>query len=216
MVEERADLAQLEPVEDADVVEGGHGQHRHPLLLPQHAAGSTAQAAQEPDPPRSAQGQPLHATPNVAPASPAAVTHVAQQGQQEEEGGSNVCPAHDPGHGLCVDGVGGEQEPGQQAPRALPQEQAGQPGEERRHGPVQTHVDQVVSPGLQPPKGMVEAEGEGAERAVGLVAAAVGEQGAPEVVVEDVDPRGVGEKVLVGFDCAAAGRRREQEGEGLD
>lgn len=38
------------------------------------------------------------------------------------------------------------------------------------------------------------------------MAAAVGKQGAPEVIVEDVDPRGLWEQVLVGFDRTAVGR----------
>lgn len=52
-------------------------------------------------------------------------------------------------------------------------------------------------------KGVVEAEGEGAERPEGLVAAAVGEQGSPEVVVQDVGPRRLRQEVLVGLDCPA-------------
>lgn len=70
LVDQRDDLTQFEPVENTDVVEGRHGQHRHPLLLPQHAAGGAAQAAQKPGP------QP--AGPRRAP-SQGAVTYVAQQ-----------------------------------------------------------------------------------------------------------------------------------------
>lgn len=40
---------------------------------------------------------------------------------------------------------------------------------------MQGHVDKVITPGLQPTHEVVEAEGEGAERAVGLVAATVRE-----------------------------------------
>lgn len=70
---------------------------------------------------------------------------------------------------------------------------------------MQRQVQQVVAPGAQAVQGVVEAEGEGAERTEGLVAAAVGEQGAPEVIVQDVDPRSLRKKVLVGLDGAAGG-----------
>lgn len=73
----------------------------------------------------------------------------------------------------------------------------------------------MVAPGLQATQGMVEAEGEGTQGPVGLVAPAVGKQGAPEVIVEDVDPRGLWEQVLVGFDRTAVGRRTTQRLEGV-
>lgn len=100
LVEEYDDLTQLEPVEHADVIECRHGQYSHPLLFPQHAAGSTTQAAQEPGP------QP--AGPRRAP-SQGAVTHIAQQRQQEEEGGAHVGTAYHTRHRLRVDGMRGEQ-----------------------------------------------------------------------------------------------------------
>ena len=196
LVEERDHLAQSQPVEDAQLVQRRHRQHRHPLLLPQHAAGRQAQAPQQPD-----AGAP---GPLVAPEP--AVAHVTQQREQEEERGAHVGAAHHARHRLRVDGVGGEQQPGQQAPGPAAQQQAGQQGEEARHGPVEGHVDQVVAPRVQPAQGVVETEGQGAQRPVGLVAAAVREQGAPEVVVEYVGPGGLRQQVLVGLDCAA-GRR---------
>lgn len=72
---------------------------------------------------------------------------------------------------------------------------------------MQHQVQQVVAPGTQAVQGVVEAEGEGAERAEGLVAAAVSEQRAPEVVVQNVGPRGLGMKVLVGLDGSTAESR---------
>lgn len=104
--EERDDLSQFEPVENADVVECRYGQDSHSQLLPQHAARSAGQAAQEPrrDPPQ----------PGVAPQL--AVAHVAQQGQQEEEGGAFVGPSHHARHRLGVDGVRSKKQAGQQAP----------------------------------------------------------------------------------------------------
>lgn len=57
-------------------------------------------------------------------------------------------------------------------------------------------------------QGVVEAEGERAKRPEGLVAAAVGKQGAPEVIVQDVGPRRLGQEVLVGLDGSAARSRK--------
>lgn len=199
LVEERNDLSQLELVENADVIERGHGQDGHAELLPQHAAGGAAQAAQQPgrQPP----------WPGAAPQR--AVAYVTQQRQQEEESGALVGPAHDARHRLGVDGVRGEEEAGQQAPQASSQQQAGQRGEQARHGPVEGYVDHVVAPRLQAAHSVVETEGEGAERPVRLVAAAVREQGAPEVVVEDIGPGGLREQVLIGLDCSAAERKEK-------
>lgn len=165
LVEEHNDLSQLELVENADVIERSHGQDGHPELLPQHAAGGAGQAAQEPG------RQP----PGPGAAPQLAVAYVTQQRQQEEQSGALVGPAHDARHRLGVDGVRGEEEAGQQAPRASSEQQASQRGEEARHSSVEGHVDHVVAPRLQAAHGVVETEGEGAERPVGLVAAAVRE-----------------------------------------
>ena len=197
LVEQRDHLAQSQPVEDAQLVERRHRQHRHPLLLPQHAAGRQAQAPQEPD----------AGAPGPLAAPEPAVAHVTQQREQKEERGPHVGAAHHAGHRLGVDGVRGEQQPGQQAPGSPAQQQAGQQGEEARHGPVEGHVDQVVAPRVQPAQGVVQTEGQGAQRAVGLVAAAVREERAPEVVVEYVGPGGLGQQVLVGLDRAAGMRQ---------
>lgn len=154
---------QFELVENTDVIQRGYRQDSHPQLLPQHAAGSAAQAAQEP-------GHDL-ARPSVAPQL--TVAYVAQQGQQEKQGGSFVGATYDTRHCLSVDRVRGEEQAGQQAPRAFSEQQASQRGEQTRHRSVEGHINQVVTPGLQPTHGMVEAEGEGAERPVRLMAAAV-------------------------------------------
>lgn len=53
-----------------------------------------------------------------------AVVYVAAQGQEEEEGGSYVGPAHDARHGLSMYRVSGKEKPGQQAPATRPQQQA--------------------------------------------------------------------------------------------
>lgn len=46
-------------------------------------------------------------------------------------------------------------------------------------------------------QGVVEAKGEGAEWTERFVAAAVGQLGSPEVVVQDVGPRTLAQEVLV-------------------
>lgn len=61
----------------------------------------------------------------------------------------------------------------------------------------------MVAPGTQAVQYVVKAKGESAEWAERLVAAAVSEQGSPEVVIQDVGPRSFWEKVLVGFDGSA-------------
>lgn len=97
----------------------------------------------------------------------------------------------------------GKKKAGQQAPQSSTEKRATEGREEGGDQPVQRQVEQVVAPGTQAVQGVVEAEGEGAEGAEGLVAAAVSEQGAPEVVVQDVGPRGLRKKVLVGLDGSA-------------
>lgn len=165
LVQKREDLAYFESVEYTRVVQRRHCQHGHSQLLPQHAARGAGQATQEPG----------HG-PTPSGASPQlTVADVAQQGQQEEEGRTFVGPAHHARHRLRVDGVRGEEQAGQQAPQAASEQQASQHGEQARHGPVEGHVDKVIAPGLQPTHKVVEAEGEGAEGAVGLVAATVRE-----------------------------------------
>lgn len=98
LVEKREDLAYFESMEYTRVIQRRHCQHGHSELLPQHAARSAGQAAQEPGHGPTTSG----ATPQVT------VADVAKQGQQKEEGRAFVGPAHDPGHRLRVDGVRGE------------------------------------------------------------------------------------------------------------
>ena len=165
LVEEHDDLPQFEPVENTDIVKRWYSQDCHSKLLPQHAACSAAQAAQEPgqEPPG----------PGVAPQL--TVTYVAQQGQQKEQRGAFISPTHDTRHCFGVDGVRGEEQASQQAPQASSEQQASQGGKQARHSPVDSHVNQVVTPGLQPTHGVVEAEGEGAEGPIRLMAATVSE-----------------------------------------
>lgn len=183
-------------MENADVVQCRYSQDGHSELLPQHAARSAAQAAQEPG----------HEPPGPGVAPQLTVTYVAQQGQQEEQGGTFIGPAHDARHRLRVDGVRGEEQAGQHAPQASSKQQASQGGKQACHSPVDGHINQVVTPGLQPTHSMVQAEGEGAEGPVRLMAATVCEQGAPEVIVEDVCPRGLWKQVLISLDCTAVKR----------
>ena len=197
-----------ESLEDEEVINGRHSQHCHPLFLPQHAGCRAPQAPQHPAPGRrNAPASPGLAGPARGPAQPA-VPHVTEEGQQEKQGGADVRPPHHAGHGFGVNRVRGEEEAGQQAPPPPAQERAAEGREEGGDQAVERHVKQVVAPGTQAMQGVVEAEGEGAERAEGLVAAAVGEQGAPEVVVEDVGPRRLRKEVLVGLDGSAGGAEK--------
>lgn len=118
LVEKREDMAYFESVEHARVIQRRHCQHGHSELLPQHAARSAGQAAQEPG----------HGPTPSGAAPQVTMADVAQQGQQEKEGRTFVGPAHDPGHRLCVDGVRGKEQAGQQAPQAASQQQASQHG----------------------------------------------------------------------------------------
>lgn len=103
------------------------------------------------------------------------MSDVAKQGQQEEEGCAFVGSAYNACHCLGVDGVRGVEQAGQQAPEVTSEQQASQRGKQACHGPVEGHVHKVITPWLQPTHKVVEAEGQGAEGAVGLVAATVGE-----------------------------------------
>lgn len=163
LVEEHDDLSQFKPVENADVVQCRYSQDGHSKLFPQHAASSATQASQKP----------CHEPPGPSMASQLTVTYVAQQGQQEEQSGSFICPAHDACHRLSVDGVRGKKQAGKQAPQASSKQQASQRGKQACHSPVEGHVNQVVTPGLQPTNSMVEAEREGTEGPVRLMAATV-------------------------------------------
>lgn len=196
-------LAKPESLEHEEVINSRHRQHRHPLLLPQHAGRRTPQASEHPAPAPGCRAAPEG--PVQIPAK-SAVSHIAEKRQQEKQSGADVRPPHHTGHRFRVDWVRGEEEAGQKAPwPAAAQERTAEGGEEGGDQAVQRHVQQVVAPGPQGVQGVVEAEGEGAERAEGLVAAAVSEQGAPEVIVQDVGPRSLGEKVLVGLDGSAGG-----------
>lgn len=112
LVEQRDDLSQFESVENADIIQRRDGQDGHTKLLPQHAAGGAAQAGQEP----------RHKPRGSGTAPQRTVAYVAQQREQEEQGGSLVGPAHDARHRLGVDGVRGEEQAGQQAPQAPAQQ----------------------------------------------------------------------------------------------
>lgn len=185
----------MESLEHKQVIDGGDSQHRHPLLLPQHASGRAPQPAQHPGP------APAHRPGSGVPAE-MAVSRVAEKRQQEERGRTHVRPSHHAGHRLRVDGVRGEEEARQQAPGSSAQQGAGEGCEEDRDQYMEGHVEQVVPPRAQAVHSVVEAEGEGAEGAERLVAAAVGQQGAPEVIEQDVGPRRLWEKILVGLDGA--------------
>lgn len=135
---------------------------------------------------------------------------VAEKRQQKEQRGADVRPPDHAGDRLGVDRVRGEQQARQQAPRRPAEQRAAEGREGGGDQPVQQHVEQVVAPRAQGVQGVVEAEGQGAERTVGLVAAAVSEQGAPEVVKQDVGPRRLGEKVLVGLNGSAEGAEEKK------
>lgn len=100
-----------------------------------------------------------------------------------------------------MDGVRSEKQASQQAPQASSEQQTCQRGEQDGHSPVEGCIHQVVTQGLQASHSIVETEGEGAQRPKRLVTAAVREQRPPEVIVEDICPRSLWEKVLIGFDC---------------
>lgn len=136
--------------------------------------------------------------------------HVAEERQQKKQRGTDIRPPDHAGDRFSVNRVRGKKEASQQAPQAATEERATEGREEGGDQGVQRHVQQVVAPGTQAVQGVVEAEGEGAERTEGFVAAAVGEQGAPEVVIQDVGPRGLRKKVLVGLDGSAKRSRRNK------
>lgn len=138
------------------------------------------------------------------------MSHVAEKGQQKEQRRANVGPPDHTSHGFSVNRVRGKQKARQQAPQSSAEKRATEGGEEGGDQPVQHQVQQVVAPGTQAVQGVVKAEGEGAEWAEGLVAAAVSEQGAPEVVIQDVGPRSFRKKVLVGLDGSTTGSRRNK------
>lgn len=137
--------------------------------------------------------------------------HIAEKRQQKKHCRTDVRPPDHASDCLGVNWVRGEKKAGQQAPQSAAEERATEGGEEGGDEAVENQVQQVVAPGTQAVQGVVEAEGEGAERAEGLVAAAVGEQGAPEVIIQDVGPRSLREEVLVGLDGSAKRKRGKEK-----
>lgn len=100
--------------------------------------------------------------------------NVAEQGEEEEETGPDIGPAHDACHCLCVDGVRGKHQARHEGPVSVPQEYLGEAREETGDGRMQKDIDKMVAPGVQPSDGMVQAKRKRAEWPVGLVAATVG------------------------------------------
>lgn len=149
-------------MKDKDVINGWNRQDRHSLLFPQHAASGAQSCPQEPAP-GPGRGAPCRT-----------VFHVAEQGEEEEETGPHIGPAHDSCHRLRVDGVRGKHQASHEGPVSIPKQDLGEAREETSDRRMQEHVDKMVAPGIQPSDGMVQAERKSAERPVGLVAAAVG------------------------------------------
>lgn len=85
----------------------------------------------------------------------------------------------------------GKKEPGQKAPQPPAEQRVTEGRDQGRDQTVEHDVQQVVTPRTKAMQGIVESEGEGAEWPEGFVTAAVGEQCPPEVVIQDVGPRGV-------------------------
>lgn len=180
----------FQSVKYKDIVHGWNGQNSHSLLLPQHAASCTQPCSQDPAP------SARWGTPGRA------VLHVTHEGKQKEEAGSNICPPHDPCYSFRVDGVRGEQQAGYQGPVPITKQNPGEVREKACDGSMQEDVYKVVAPRVHSPNSVVNAEGKCAERSVGLVAPAVSKQRPPKVVVEDVDPRCLRQKVLVCLDSS--------------
>lgn len=154
--EEKNCLAKLESLEHKKVVDSRQGQHRHPLLLPQHARCCTPQAAQHPAPALAGR-----AAPAWVPAK-STVPHIAQKRQQKKECSTNVRPPNHTGHCFSVNGMRGKEKACQQAPQSSAQKRAAEGCEEGRDQRVKHQVEDVVAPGTQAMQGVVEAEGEGA------------------------------------------------------
>ena len=137
--------------------------------------------------------------------------YVTQQGQQEEQGSTFIGPSDNACHSLSVNRVWSKEQASHQAPQSSPEQQTSQRGKQDGHSAVKGHINQVVTPRLQPTHSMVKAEGEGAEGSVRLMAATVCEWSAPEVIIKDVCPRGLWKQVLIGLDCTAVKRKKRLE-----
>ena len=79
---------------------------------------------------------------------------------------------------------------------------------------MQDNVDQVVPVRVQLSEEVVDAEGGGADGTEGLVAARVGERGAPEVIGKEGGPRCGGAEVCIGQYGSPGGGRRRKRGSG--
>ena len=141
---------------------------------------------------------------HAPPPQPARLTThlpVLEEHQEEEDGGEELGPAHHPCHGLCVDGVDGEEEGGHGG-RDVGEEARGEGVVEEGDRGVEDDIDQVVAQGLELVQEIVEAEGEDSERSagrslpiywylrsllpVGLVTLLLLHRRAPEVIVKEV------------------------------
>lgn len=92
---------------------------------------------------------------------------VAHQGEQEEESGTRVRPAHDGGHCLAVDRVGGKEESGDQSRSRLALEQlTSKSGEDGTSDGMEDDVCNMISHWPQLMQVVIEAEGEDSDRPV--------------------------------------------------
>ena len=145
------------------------------------------------------------------------VAPVGEEGQEEEDGGSDISSADDSGHGFRVDGMSGEQESGhgrRKAGHARMEERTGQTGEEGGGHAVQQHVDQVVTQRVQFVSPEVEAEGQDAQRTVGFVRTGMRQRSAPKVVEQHVDPWRRRLHVRIGLYRSAEKQKQKQKRNG--
>lgn len=180
----------FQPMNYKDIVHCWNCQNSHSLLLPEHAASSTQSCSQDPAPSSSWR------------TSCRAMLHVTHQGKQKEEAGSNVCPPHYPRYGFGVDRMRCKQQTSYQGPVPIPEEDPGEVCEKACDCSMQQDVYKMVTPWVHPSDGMVDAEGEGAERSVWLVAPTVSEKCSPKVIVEYMGPWCLWQKVLVCLDSS--------------
>lgn len=133
------------------------------------------------------QGQPLAGIPGLAPSH---VPQVAQVCEQVADAGGHIGPAHQPGHRLRVDGVGGEE-----GARGQDRPHGGQEGARHLHHQPGGHaveqvVDQVEAPRRKAAaQQIVQPEAKHAQRSPGAVGATVRQRCSPEVVREAPLPR---------------------------
>lgn len=185
------------PVVHKQLINDAHPQNRDPMLLRKHRQRRTGQRRIQENPPPRAQ----FCIPVLA------VLDVQHDAQQKEQTCPNISSSNDSSHCFRMYRVCSKQQTSHKGWYWTSEEYHGcHLGEGCRCQRVQKHVGEVVAPWIEASQPVVQTKRQDADGSVGLVGSAVGEWGAPEVVLEERGQRGGWQEILIGLD-SSTGRK---------